>query len=199
MRRIFLFLPLLWTLLVSSTLHASLIPFAVQPSERTVNSGLAVTYYWGLNNIIDNLLQRIEHSIGKAGTALPNLDYKSGHGTVLTSGRHDAVGAHIHGLIKFEEIGDYHFAIESNDGVRFTLNNVLLIEDPNVHADQWSEIATATIERVGWYPLEILYFDKKNTATLRLVWKTPSMRDQLEFVPVPTIAFGHVVTEQKSD
>ena len=80
-------------LLVSSTLHASLIPFAVQPSESTVNPGLAVTYYWGLNNIIDNLLQRIEHSIGKAGTTLPNLDYKSGHGTVLTSGRHAAVGA----------------------------------------------------------------------------------------------------------
>ena len=180
---------------ISATSRAEIIEPAPQPDDSTLSPGLGVTYYWGLNNFIYNLLQRMDHSAGTPGEPLPQLNYKSGHDTVLTSGKHDGVGAHIVGYIKLDAPGTYQFAIESNDGVRFALNEVVLIEDPDVHPDQWSNVAVAQISTPGWYPLEVLYFEKKNTATLRLVWKKPGTAEDDEMTPVPGEVFAHVAAQ----
>ncbi len=44
------------------------------------------------------------------------------------------------------------------------------------------------IEQAGWYPLEVLYFEKKNTSTVQLRWSPPG---GVGFTAVPASAFKH--------
>lgn len=170
-------------------------PVNPQPAPNALKPGLAVTYYYGFNRHINEVAKRIESEDGEVGEPLAWLNYRSGSDLVLTSDKYDGVGAHIQGLIHFDEVGTYAFAIESNDGVRFSVSDEMLIEDPDVHADQWSNVATVDIKTAGWYPMEVLYFERKNTSTLRLVWKKPPADESQEFSPVPEAAFAHTAGE----
>ena len=51
------------------------------------------------------------------------------------------------------------------------------LEDPDVHPDRFSEIVDVEVPEAGWYPLEILYFERKNTSTLRLLTAGPDGGD----------------------
>jgi hypothetical protein len=80
-------------------------------------------------------------------------------------------------------------ATESNDGVRVTLGGTVVIEDPDVHADQFSENAEINVAEPGWYELAITYFERENTSTLKLYWQRPG-KDEFEIVPAE--AFCHL-------
>ena len=47
----------------------------------------------------------------------------------------------------------------------------------------------ATVAEPGWYPLDILYFERKGTSTLQLFWLPPGASG--DRVLVPAEAFGH--------
>ena len=141
-------------------------PLAEQPATRSLQPGLAVTYYFGIFNIVDEILEIAKLEPGHEGRAIPVLDYKVGSGDVLTSGRPDGVGADIKGLINFPIVGTYMMALQSNDGVRVEIGGKLIFSDPKVHADRYAKLVPVKIESPGWYPLSILYFEKRHTSTL---------------------------------
>jgi hypothetical protein len=157
-----------------------------QPAADKLQPGLAVAYVYGRFNHI----KEFETKKMEPGKPLPQLDYRMGDGAVLTTKERDQVGALITGFIRFEKAGTYGFDVTSNDGVRVEIGGKLLYEDPSVHSDDTSDRIDVKVEQAGWYPLKILYYEKKGTATLVLRWIEGEAKGKL--VPVPAAAFAHL-------
>ncbi len=164
---------------------AELAPAEPQPDAASLRPGLAVGYVQLMTRTVEAVEAQSDFT---PGPPLVKLDYRSGKGRVLTSEWADGVGARITGFIRLPEAGRYLFAVESNDGVRVYLNGQRIIDDPGVHADQFSENAEVLASAPGWYALTIFYFERKNTATLSLQWQRPG-RDGFEVVPPEQLAY----------
>ncbi len=164
-------------------------PASPQPASGQLKPGLAVQYYGAKFDSIRQLEEWMEYEKGKAGTPIPMLNYQVGTGNVLTTTTQDLVGADITGFINFERSGNYTVMVHSNDGVRLTIGDKLIHEDPEVHADRFSDEITLEISEPGWYPVRVLYFEKKNTATLELYWDPPGP-EEIDYVPAK--AFAHI-------
>ena len=162
-------------------------PASPQPKDGDLAAGLSVDYYFEFFQDIQELIEWTEVFKGEPGEPLLTLDNHVGQGDVLTSGRSNGVGAWIKGFIRFEK-GLYDLQVNSNDGVRVTIGGQQIYEDPFIHADRMSDPLPVEITEAGWYPMEILYFEKKNTSTLQLFWRVP---DSQEFAIVPGSALAH--------
>jgi hypothetical protein len=159
-----------------------------QPSAEQLAPGLAVGYVYGrFNHINEFKTKKFE-----PGKPLLQLDYRMRDGAVLTTKERDQVGALITGFIRFEKAGTYGFDVTSNDGVRVEIGDKLLYEDPTVHSDDTSDRIDVKIDQPGWYPVRILYFEKKGTATLVLRWVPPGGDSKTKPVPVPAAALAYL-------
>ncbi len=167
-------------------------PLSPQPAADTIKPGLSVQYYGAKLNSIQQFIEWMEYEKGKPGAPIPMLNYQVGQGNVLTTTATDLIGADIKGMINFDKVGSYTIMVHSNDGVRVTIGGVMIHEDPDVHADRFSEEIKLEISEPGWYPVHILYFEKKNTATLELYWDPPGP-EEIDYVPAS--AFGHTGNE----
>jgi len=163
-------------------------PASPQPAASDLNNGLAVEYISVKTRHVDGVEAAGK---GRPGTPLEMLDWNTGAGEVLTSGEDDLVGARITGYINFAEAGTYLVTMQSNDGIRLLIGGRKIIEDPDVHRDRWSEIVPLEISEPGWYPLYLIYFERKGTSTLEMHWQPPGAED-FEFVPPE--AFAHAKT-----
>jgi PA14 domain len=164
----------------------NLTPVDPQPAAGALQPGLAVNYLEVKVRHVDEVEAEGE---GEPGPPLPQLNYQSGAGNVLTSEHADFVGARIRGFIKFDQPGRWLMATQSNDGVRVRIADQVVIEDPDVHSDQFSRNAELNIATPGWYKLEVTYFERKSTSTLQLYWQPPGTS---EFEIVPATAFGYM-------
>ncbi len=139
------------------------------PAADQLAPGLAVNYHF---DIIDRLTQLNEK--GKTvGAPLTHLGWDMGHGKVLTSDKTDGVQAHIFGFLRFPAAGTYVFEVNSNDGVRLEIGGKRIWEDGDVHPDRLSPPIPVQVAAPGLYPIKILYFEKRNTATLEVFWAAP--------------------------
>lgn len=160
-----------------------------QPDPAKLKPGLAVKYYGIQVDSLRKLEENMDYMDGKPGEPIPMLNYQVGAGNVLTSNSNDMVGADITGFIHMKNPGRYMFMVHSNDGVRLTIGEKMIHEDPDVHADRFSDEIIVEISEPGWYPIHILYFEKKNSSTLELYWEAPGY-DDMDYVPAE--AFGHI-------
>jgi hypothetical protein len=161
-------------------------PANPQPAAEATMPGLAVNYVFLKAHHVDDVEAEAP---GEPGTPLPQLNYRNGSGNVLTSDQSDGVGALIRGFINFPTAGRWLMTAQSNDGVRVRLAGTVIIEDPDVHSDQFAANAEINIAQPGWYELAVTYFERKNTATLQLYWQPPGKN---EFEIVPATAFSHL-------
>jgi PA14 domain len=164
-------------------------PASPQPTPAALKPGLGVNYHFTLVRSIHQLLRYAEPRKGDVGKPLPQLNYHTGYGNVLTADRNIGVGAKIHGFIKFDKPGVYQLKVHSNDGVRLLLGGKQIFEDGEVHSDEMSDPIAVKIDAPGWYPVLIWYFQRKGTATLELYWQAPGSN---ESVLVPPSAFAHM-------
>ena len=161
-------------------------PANPQPAADAVAPGLAVNYVYAKVTHVDAIESE---GAGEPGEPLPQLNYQSGSGDVLTSDRSDGVGALIRGFVNFPEAGRWLMTAQSNDGVRVRLSGAVIIEDPGVHSDQFSTNAEINVAQPGWYEIAVTYFERKSTSTLKLFWQPPGKN---EFEIVPASAFSHL-------
>ena len=169
---------------MAQTSVGGLTPASPQPGG-SIMPGLAVEYIQVFAHHVDDIEAAGK---GKPGEPLSMLDWNVGDGPVLTHENDDGVAARITGYIKFETAGNYLMAIQSNDGVRLNIGGKLIIDDPDVHKDHFSPNVTVQVPQAGWYPLYLLYFERKGTSTLELYWQPPDA-DGFDFVPEE--AFAH--------
>jgi hypothetical protein len=162
-----------------------------QPAAAEAKPGLAVRYYKVFFRLIEEFVRWRTVGKGTQGEPLPMLNYKTGNGFVMTSDINIGVGADISGFIHLDAPGTYSFVANSNDGFRLTIGDVKVLEDPDVHSDRYSNIASLEVDEAGWYALHTLYFQAIGTATLELYWKRPGQEDA-DFVLVPAEAFAHI-------
>ncbi|MDA0261410.1 MAG: PA14 domain-containing protein [Proteobacteria bacterium] len=162
-------------------------PAAPQPEDSELAAGLATQYWKILVRDIKEIADLVGRRKAKAGAPIMNIDFKVGPGNILTSGLSDGVGAEIKGFIRLDKTGTYRFLANSNDGVRITIDGELVLEDPDVHADQMTNWADVNVTEPGWYDFRVLYFERKNTATLQFYWQAPGA-DDYEIVPASVFA-----------
>jgi hypothetical protein len=165
-------------------------PVAASPQPASLTPGLKVGYYVKLFNTVEQIQDWAKYKDAYPGEPLPSLDYRSGTDTVLTSSMEDGVGAHITGFIRIDEIGTYSFAAQSNDGLSVDIGGTRVVYDPDVHADRYSQPVEVEIKTAGWYPIDVWYFERKNTSTLRLYWLLPD-EEEGSMTIVPEGVFGH--------
>lgn len=160
-----------------------------QPAAGALSAGLAVRYYGAKYNHIRELVEMMDYQKGTQGKPIPMLNYHVGRGNVLTTTTTDLMGADITGFIHLAKAGKYTFLVQSNDGVRLEIGGKQIYEDPDVHSDRFSDELFLEISDPGWYPIRVLYFEKKATSTLELYWQVPGSSDA-DFVPAD--AFAHL-------
>ncbi|MBX7146177.1 MAG: hypothetical protein K1X44_02580 [Alphaproteobacteria bacterium] len=155
-------------------------------NETQLKNGLNVTYYYQMFNDIETLEQE---QGGSKGKPIGNIDSPTPSGNVLTSDKNMGVGAHITGFIKFDKKGNYLLTILSNDGIKLTVGDKLVYENPYVHADEKSNPITLKIDEPGWYDLKTFYFQKKGTSALQFSWVEPNSTEQKI---IPAEFFAHL-------
>ncbi len=163
-------------------------PAIPQPDPADLRGGLAVEYWFDRFEHIRELTRYRAGWDGQRGDPLPVLDYQ-GQGNTLGTTSSTDVGAHITGLIHLDTPGPYTFVVTSNDGVRVTLGGVMIHEDPEIHPDTDSPPLVMEVATPGWYPLDILYYQKKGSSALKLWWQPPGATGRSI---VPAIALKHV-------
>jgi len=173
-------------LAVSAETFSNLQQATPQPAADATAPGLAVNYVFLMAHHVDDIEAA---GPGEPGTPLPQINYQNGDGNVLTSDQADGVGALIRGFIDFPAAGRWLMTAQSNDGVRVRLAGAVVIEDPEVHSDQYAPNAEINIAQPGRYEIAVTYFERKNTATLQLYWQPPGKND---FEIVPATAFSHL-------
>lgn len=171
------------------------IPQLAQPQGDTddLRPGLSVRYYREFFRHIDEFIAYQTNHQGESGPPIRQLNYRTGTGNVLTSCGADGIAADIAGFIRFDKAGLYEFVVQSNDGVRVTIGGTQVIEDPTVHSDRFSTINRLKVITPGWYPIRVLYFERKTTSTLELYWRRPGEQDG-PMVIVPADALAHLAS-----
>ncbi|UCH72882.1 MAG: hypothetical protein JSU82_10935 [Rhodospirillales bacterium] len=160
----------------------------ISTTDVELKPGLEVCYMYEFVRHIDQFAEWEGHRKCRPGEPLPVLDSRVGEDTVLTSSSKDGVMARIRGFIRLEQPGPYKFAFESNDGVRLMIDGEMIVEDPDVHADRYSEVGTMEVARPGWYPIAVDYFERKGTSTLRFLWRPPGAEGNMSLVPGEVLA-----------
>ena len=145
-----------------------LMPADPQPGIEALKPGLGVKSLISKFNSLWEIEEVATWSKPQPGEPLPMLNYNVGTDAVLSNHNVDLVGAFI---------GEQ------------------IYEDGIVAPDRFSPNLEVQIETPGWYPIALLYYEKKNTSTLELYWQPPGAE---EFVFVPAEAFAHLPEEETS-
>jgi len=165
----------------------------VHGKENQLQPGLSVVYFHGFyRNLAQMPKGKRAVEQGFPGKPIPYLDHKFGEDVVFDSGRAKGVGMHIDGFILFDKAGDYVFQANTNDGFRLLISDLKIIDDPMYHSDRMSGEFKVNVSEPGWYPLRILYFQRKGTATIQLFWKKPGDKTM---IIVPAEAYAHIPTQ----
>ncbi len=125
---------------------------------------------------------------GLPGKPIQMIDHQFGNGDVFDSGKSHRVCVQIQGYVSFRESGRYQIKANSNDGIRVFLDNKMILNDPDIHADRFTPAAEIDIKQPGKYAVLVRYFQRKGSATLELYWKTPGAET---FVIIPAMAYSH--------
>ena len=160
-------------------------------AEGDLKPGLASWYYLDFFERDLQQLPKSNYSEYRSflGKPILQLNHQFGEENIFDSGTNRGVGMRMKGYIHFPETGQYEMQALSNDGLILYLSRILAINDPEQHADRLSNVAYVDVKTAGWYEIVVEYFQRKGTAALKLMWKTPG---STEFVPLPQSAYAHL-------
>ena len=181
-------------LLLSSVLAGAAFaqtPATPQPDPATLKPGLEVGFYMGMFRNVEDFADWTNGK-GKPGAPIPQINWKVGKGNVLDSGYDDGVGVRIEGFINLATAGEYKFAFNSNDGFILLVGGTEVVRDGDVHADRMSDIGTINIATPGWYPIKVIYFERKNTSPLQMFWRPAGAAAEGSMPVVPPEVLAHV-------
>jgi len=160
-------------------------------AEDELKPGLASRYYTDFFERDLRKLPKSDYSKFPSfqGKPILQLNHQFDIGKVFDSDTNRGVAIRMKGYIHFAEVGQYEMQALSNDGFILYLSDKQAINDPEQHSDRLSNVAKVSITHPGWYQTVAEYFQRKGTAALKLMWKTPGSSD---FVPLPQSAYGHL-------
>lgn len=164
-------------------------PVSPQPAATQLRPGLLPLYFTGELEHVNNMPRTpAEMARGRAGQPVLQLDLQSSSGAMWDSQRNELHYIHMTGLIQLEA-GIYRFAALSNDGLRITIDQTRVVDDPFIHSTQMSPVTELKVPESGWYPITVQYFQKRGTAALRFQWQPPGAGG---LMTVPAAALAHL-------
>ena len=124
----------------------------------------------------------------KTETHTNEINYNWGGGNVLNSGRRDNVRLEFEGLIQPPIDGPIQFRVQSDDGVKLTVDlhtliNKWKLQGPTYHSGRGLDMVKAK-----QYPIRLDWYEHGGGAVIRLQWKYPGRN----WHTVPASAFYHV-------
>ena len=158
-------------------------------NQGTVEPGLEVLYFDAFYKNIDQMPTGEGTGKGRPGKIVPYLNHNFDTQEVFDSGRSRGVGVRLTGLLLITQPGQITFKAKSNDGIRIFVNDKIILNDPNVHSDRFSESSAVEFTAPGYYNLTVLYFQRKGTAAIELWWKES---DAGEYSIIPAQAYAHL-------
>jgi hypothetical protein len=174
----------------STSAHGAAEAFApsFEPNAGTFEPGLEVLFFDGFYKNIDQMPTGDRIGKGRPGKIVPYLNHNFDKGEVFDSGRNRGVGVRLTGQLLITQPGQITLKAKSNDGLRVFINDRMVLNDPAVHSDRFSESRPLEFSAPGYYNLAILYFQRKGTAALELWWKKSGGE---EFSIIPAEAYAH--------
>ena len=164
-------------------------PVFLTSSEQQTAPGLSVVYaYCKIRHLDEMPSSKWMSEKGEPGKPIRIIAHKFGNGEVFGSGKSRLVCAQMQGYLNFEKSGRYLLKANSNDGIRFFLDNKMILNDPDGHSDRYTSEKEIEIKEPGRYAILVRYFQRKGTATLEMYWKTPGAD---KFDIIPAMAYSH--------
>ena len=176
-------------LMAATMVQATTTLTPANPQPTGLKSGLAVTYAFPTDvKSLSDASQSLAQS-GKRGKSVKGLSYpdKGEGANVLTTKQPHYVAARITGYIKFDAPGTYKLELYSNDGSQLSVGGktVATLDERAPCGSVGAK--SVEVPQAGWYPIDVLYFQRSSTACLEMDWQPPGGR----FQGVPNAAFGH--------
>ena len=99
----------------------------------------------------------------------------------LTSDKAFYVVADIKGYLKFDKPGVYEIDFISNDGLRVRVGGQEVLYYDGRHPCETGGAIQVQAPEAGWYPIEMLYFQRLGTSCLLAEWTPPG--GELDWIP----------------
>ena len=162
----------------------------VKGEASQLQPGLSVVYIFQKYRNVDQIpTGKAALRMGRRGEPVTMLNHQSGKEEfVFASGRSQGVAMVIDGFLNLEKGGTYRWQALANDGIRLFIDNTMIFEDPKVHPDRLTPTGTLEVAKGGHYPVQIIYFQRKGTASLKLYWQPPGAE---QFSLVPAEVYWH--------
>jgi hypothetical protein len=158
-------------------------PASPQPSADQLKPGLGVSYAYpdDIRWLTEAKSWRSYESRIKKGAPLTGFlyaDTEAGE-NVLTSESSERVIAFIDGFMHFEKTGRHELEFYSNDGLVVTMGGVEVYKHDGRHPCETEGPVTVDIAQPGWYAVDVVFFQRLQTACLELFVKAPG--EELDF------------------
>jgi len=135
----------------------------------TLGNGLSGKYFAG---------QNFEELIKTRKDKKINFDWG---GRNIINNYFDDVSIRWSGKIKAPRSGEYEFITRSDDGARLWIDDKLIIDDWEEHAEE-DRSAKINLEK-GYHSIKVEYFDAKLFASMKLMWVIPGKQKQKVISP----------------
>ena len=103
----------------------------------------------------------------------PTIDFSCGSGPPAAGVGADTFSVRWAGQIEAPYSGTYTFSTQNDEGIRLWVNNVQLINHWNSRGSEAS--ATIALTAGQRYAIRIEYYEKRGSATARLLWSHASI------------------------
>lgn len=193
-----LILIMIWAVLLVAGGCTAPVQDTQQPTAGSVDKGeasqlqpgLSVVYIFQKYRNVDKIpVGKAALRMGRRGEPVTILNHQSDkEGSVFDSGRSQGVAMVMDGFLNLEKAGTYRWQALANDGIRLFIDNTMIFEDPKVHPDRLTPAGTLEVAKGGHYPVQIIYFQRKGTASLKLYWQPPGAE---QFSLVPAEVYWH--------
>jgi hypothetical protein len=167
-----------------------LVPEKELSDNSTLKPGLLPIYIYKLFKSADEIPKiDIKTTKEKVGEPIIILDNNFGkNDPIFDSGVSQGLGIQMNGFLKFSNPGKYALKAKSNDGIAVLISGKKTVWHPGVHTDHFSNEVLVDIQKPGWYPLMIKYFQRTGTATIEMYWQLPG---ETKFSIIPAEAYSH--------
>lgn len=143
------------------------------PQPAASKSGLSVTYAYpdeDIKTLADAAAAlKAKSESGRALAGLDHADTTEGEPT-LTSKRAMNVAARIRGFVRFDAPGTYDIEFLTNDGLDARIGGQRVGFFDGRQACEGTVVVPVEVPAAGWYPVNVLYFQRLGTACLHMKW-----------------------------
>jgi hypothetical protein len=174
-----------------------LVPERELSEDSVLKPGLLPIYIYKFFKSVEGMPELdIKTTTEKVGKPILFLNHHFGKkDLIFDSGVSQGIGIQMTGFLKFSKPGKYTLKTLSNDGITVWVCDKRIVWDSGVHTDHVSDEVVLDIQKPGWYPLKIKYFQKKASAAIVMYWKLPG---ETNFSVIPAEAYSHAPASEGS-